>query len=269
MSTAGSCFGTAFQSVSVVIDSGGHHVVFALTIDQALIRYDTVNGWQNLADPGAIRMMSAGTDASGLAYVFVVLTDGSLTEWQQASGWLANPLTGPDPVWQGSPVAGPDSVVSLSAVDQGRVIVALANGSVVQYDSSAGFVGFFRLPLDFAQSVAAVTDDSGRLNVFAYSPNGGLWQWQQGGAVPISSQIATDNSIQAFSAGTDSNGEANVFALTTAGALMEYQKNSGWTTLNPAGTVQDLSAGTMDHLFVVLTDGRVFERDDQNGFYQI
>jgi ELWxxDGT repeat protein len=71
------------QSVSVVIDSGGHHVVFALTIDQALIRYDTVNGWQNLADPGAIRMMSAGTDASGLAYVFVVLTDGSLTEWQQ------------------------------------------------------------------------------------------------------------------------------------------------------------------------------------------
>jgi ELWxxDGT repeat protein len=257
------------QSISIVTETSGNVVVFAMTTDNALLRYDTVNGWQSLADPGTIRMISAGTDTSGLADVFVVLTNGSMSEWQQSSGWLASPLTEPDPVWQGNPIPGPESVVSLNAVDQGRVIVAFANGSVMHYDGSMGFDGFFGLPMDLAQYAAAVTDATGQLNVFAYSPDGGLWEWQEGVAVPTSSQIATDFSIQELSVGTDANGQANVFALTAAGALMEYQKNSGWTTLNPPGTVQDLSAGTMNQLFVVLTDGRVFERDDQHGFFQI
>jgi len=257
------------QSISVVTETSGNVVAFAMTTDNALLRYDTVNGWQSLADPGTIRMISAGTDTSGLADVFVVLTNGSMSEWQQPSGWLPSPLTEPDPVWQGNPVPGPDSVVSLSAVDQGKAIVAFANGSVMQYDSSMGYDGFFGLPMDLGQYAAAVTDATGLLNVFAYSPNGGLWEWQGGIPIPTSSQIATDFSIQELSAGTDANGQANLFAVTAAGALMEYQKTSGWTTLNPPGTVQDLSAGPMDQLFVILTDGRVFERDDQHGFFQI
>ena len=80
------------QSTSMVTESSGKAVIFALTTDQALWRYDSSTGWQSLATAGNVRYMTAGIDVNGLADVFVVLTDGSLSEWREGLGWPARPL---------------------------------------------------------------------------------------------------------------------------------------------------------------------------------
>ena len=62
-------------SISAATETSGNAVLFAVTTDHGLVRYDANSGWQVLGAPGTINSISSGTYRNGLADVFVLTAE--------------------------------------------------------------------------------------------------------------------------------------------------------------------------------------------------
>lgn len=240
-------------SVSYVTDAAGRSVLFAVTTDHALFRFDA-GGWAMLGSPGTIGSISAGTDSQGWADVFVLATDSSLTEWSTSAGWLPRPI------------GGPGSVLSVAAADHDRVVAITNDHSIYEHDNRFGW-----FPLTgpgFARAISTVTDASGTLAVYAVTQNQALFAYNPSTGWTA---LGAPGTVQAAYAGTDAAGGAAVFIQTTRGALVEYSATGGWSTLSPPPPLAAsfVSPAGNDHLYVVMADGSVFGRDDTWGYYRL
>lgn len=237
---------------SASAETSGNVVVFALTSDHALSRFDAVSGWQLIGAPGTIQSISSGTDQNGRADVFVLSGTGAFMEYTASSGWLSGAIGAPGTILSWDATAG-DTVVAVTTSHQ-----------IVEHNDQFGW--FPLSGLGFAQSVSVATDTLGNQVVFASTPGQGLYQYVSGGAwTPIGSA----GTIAAVSAGLDTAGNAMAAVLTTANDLLEYDGTSGWFLVHPPGPVAQASAATMDRIYFTLQDGSVFGHDDQFGSFRM
>jgi hypothetical protein len=111
----------------------------------------------------------------------------------------------------------------------------------------------------FAQSVSAIGDTSGRVVVFAVTPDHSLFVHQDATGW---SKIGAAGTIELTSLGTDQTGQADIVAITAANDLAEYRVRSGWSLIfPPSKTTTQISASAANRLFMTLADGSVFGRD--------
>lgn len=239
-------------AASASAEQSGNVVVFALTADQALGRYDAVSGWQMIGGSGTIESISSGTDQSGRADVFVLTTAGNFTEYTGSAGWLSGGLPGSGPI------------LSWDATSGDAVVAVTTNHQVLEHNEQFGW-----FPLSgpgFAQSVSVTNDASGNQVVFATTPAQALYGWtSSGGWMPIGSA----GTVAAVSAGLDTAGHAMAAVLTTAGDLLEYDGTAGWFMVHPPGPVAQVSAAAMDRIYFTLQDGSIFGHDDQFGSFRM
>jgi hypothetical protein len=202
-----------------------------------------------LGSPDTIGSISAGTDPSGLAAVFVLTADTSLTEWSTSNGWLQ------------APIGGPGTILTMSAASNDRVAVVTADHSVFEHDDHLGW--FALTSSNFAKSVSAITDGSGHVVVFAVTLDSALFRYEEAAGW---SKLGGSGTIDAVSAGLDAGGQAKVAVLTTSGDVADNDPLTGWSVSTPPGPLAELSAATADRLFATLSDGSVFGHDDQGWF---
>lgn len=248
--------GNFIQQISAATEASGNAVVFAVTTNQALARFDASLGWQVLGAPGTIASISTGRDAGGRADVFVLTTDGNVAEFRGSGGWVA----------LSNPPGGKSSIVQLSAVDQDRVVAVTVNHSVQEFDPHFGW--FLLSGPGFAQSASAVVDGSGQIVTFAQTPDGALLVHRDATGWTA---IGGTGTIATISAGTDAAGQADVVAATTANTLAEFRVPTGWMTIAPAGASApaQLSATAADLVFVTRRDGSVFGEDPAQGIFNL
>lgn len=243
--------GVNIASISTATERSGDAVAFVVTNDHGLYRFSFTAGWQTIGGPGTIASVSAGTDSGGLADAFVITTAGDFVEFRGSSGWTGQ-------------IGGRGTILSAAAVNNDGVIVVTAGHSVAEYDPVHGWQ-LLTSP-NFAQSVAAVRDTSGQLEIFATTLGDALFRYVNtlGWAL-----IGNAGSIAKISAGTDASGQAAVFALTTQDQLAEYDTVKGWSVLQSPQPVGALAAGTVDQVFVELAGGSIYAHDDTFGFYPL
>jgi hypothetical protein len=237
---------------SASTETSGNVVVFALTSDHALARYDSTSGWQTIGAAGTIQSISSGTDQNGRADVYVATSSGLFTEYSGTYGW-----------WSG-PLGGAGTILSWDALSGDTVVAVTTSNEVVEHNDQFGW-----FPLSgpgFAQSVSAVTDNSGHLTVFATTAGGGLYRLATGSGWTA---IGSGGTIAAVSAGTDQSGQAMAAVITTADDLLEYDATAGWFEVHPPGPVAEATATTGDLIYFTLQDGSVFGHDDQFGSFRM
>lgn len=240
--------GDGIASVSAITQASGTVAVVAVTLDQALFRYDDRSGWQIFGAPGTIVSARAGLDSSGQLAAFVLTTVNDLTEYRSSTGWLPSPIGGRGTILAYSPTTAADSVY-----------VVTTDHSVFGYVAIAGW---FRLTAaGFASSLAAVTDPTGHTTVFGTTLTGSLYR----GDFATGWQKLGDN-IGAIAAGTDVMQQAEVFALTTSGDFVDYTGASGWQLLGGQNSIDDFAAAGLGRTFAVTSDQSVFEYDPAAGW---
>jgi hypothetical protein len=208
-------------------------VVFAITAQGGLARYNVQQGWEQIGGNGTISAISAGLDAKGLADVYVITANGSLTEWD-AGNWLT------------SPIGASGTILNMSAENNGGVDVVTADHSLFTYNSTTGWTRLSAA--GFANSVSAVNGTD-----FVITTNGGLDEVSSTGTVAIGGA----GTISSISAGTDTNNRPEVFAITNSDELAEYSVQNGWQVIGGPKTIAQMS-GTADGLvFVTTTDGSI------------
>lgn len=241
------------ESVSAVADTSGRVVLFAEGTDHALSIFIAGSGWQGaIGAPGTVLAISAGLDPSGKADVFVVDAGGNLDEYSTTSGWRVLPA---------SPAG---AVTQLSAVDNSRVYVVTANGSI--YGNDPNFGWFPLTSPGFARSISAVGNAQGVDTVYAVTMAGGLYRHDN---TTGWAQLGGNGSIVTISAGRDVPGEPNVFAITTGGQIAENDSVTGWSILNTTSAPITLSASIADQLFAILADGSVQGYQPPYGFFPL
>ena len=245
--------GANIIQVSASAQANGLAVVFAVTGDHGLFRFDSVNGWHQLGASGTIRSVSAGTDSGGNADAFVLTTDGTFTEYRGSSGWIAGAL------------GGRGTILSMSAANFDRVVVVAADHAISEFDPHFGW--FPLTSSGFAQSVSAVGDARGFVDVFAQTLDGSLFVYQpQAGWA----RIGGSGSIAAVSAGVDTTGQADAVVITTSSGLLEYRVRSGWSQFfPPTANATELSATASDRVFMTFADGSIYSEDPTLGISQI
>jgi hypothetical protein len=243
--------GDNIRSYSAADDTSGFLVVFAVTVDGALIRLNE-SGWQQLGAPGTILSTSAARDASGQLEAFAVTTDRSLFKWSDASGWLTTPL------------GGAGSILSIRAEGQGQVMVVTTDHAVAEYLPQFGWA-----PLTgsgFARSISTVHEASGNLVVFVTTLDSALYRHDDASGWL---KIGSAGTIDGSAAGTDASGNAEALVLTPALQLDRYTNQDGWSALTGAGTIDKIGALARDQFFVVTADGSFFGHDDQAGWVRL
>lgn len=248
-----SALGANIIQISASSQTNGLAVLFAVTSDHALFRFDNANGWQELGAPGTVSSVSAGTDSNGNADAFVITMDGTFTEYRGSSGWITSAL------------GGKGSILSMSAATADRVVVVTAGHALAEFDPHFGW--FMLTGNGFAQTVSAVTDAQGLVDVFAQTLNQALYVYQ-----PLSgwAPIGGAGSIADISAGTDKSGRPVVFVITTNGGLLEYRTASGWSQFFPPATnATELSATAVDRVFMTFGNGSLYGEDPTLGISDI
>lgn len=118
---------TGFASSIDTVDDGlGNVTLFAVGLDQSLFEQAAgSNNWTQLGGSGTIEFVSGGQDSSGKADVFAITTSSTLAEYTSAGGW--------------STIGGPGTVLTVSAVNNGRVYAIGTDGSVLGHDDTFGW----------------------------------------------------------------------------------------------------------------------------------
>jgi ELWxxDGT repeat protein len=237
--------------VSAVTPAAGPDgaVVFAVTMDGGLLRYDDVSGWQTIGAPHTIYQMSAGTDVNGRADAYVLTANSDFTVFSDSSGWSA------------SLIGGRGSVYGISAGANGRVAVKTNDASIFEYDPRTGW---FRLTdRNFASDISLTTDAAGHEVLYALTPSQGLFRhdfasgWQRLGA---------DGTITSIAAGVDAAGKTTVVAFTTAGDAVEHDDLTGWSLVQAPDRLWETASPMPGGEFFLLDDGSVLARD-ASGLY--
>lgn len=242
--------GAGIRSISAVTERSGNVVVFAVTEISGLYRFDT-HGWAQIGGTGSVRSVSGGTDSSGLAAAFVILTDGSFTEYRSSSGWT-------------STLGAAGTIVSATAAANDTAIAITADHSVYEYNRQFGW--FPLTSSGFGQSLSAVNDSSGQLVVYAKALNEALYRYTPSNGWAL---VGGPGSIQAISAGTNASGQAVVYVRTTSNDFLENDPTRGWINLKSPSSVFEFAATNQDRVFVSLADGTIMEHDDTFGFYPL
>ncbi len=165
----------------------------------------------------------------------------------------------------------PDAVAnaSLSAVTVGSTnyVFAIKPGNNLFYynGSSWAFVG----PGGLYTTVAAVAEGNGNVAAFLLGTNHALYRFNtsQGGTP---AQIASPNTVQAFSVGNEASGQADVFVIGGDGTFLEYKTSTGWQpAIGGRNSVLQMSAVKNNQVVVVGSDRSVFSHDDTNGWVRL
>lgn len=232
-------------SISTTVDATGTTVVFAITADHSLFRFDG-RTWLRLGNSGSTQHVSAGTDASGQADVFTLTGDGSFCEFNSQWGWVK--------------LGNPGSVTQMSAAGGGRAYVVTADQSVFQFDNQLGWA---RLTSSgYAQSVSAVTDLTGTPTVYAVTTSHGLTRY-----TPAAGWVTFggNGTIAAAQAGINAFGQAEVAVITTGGVFGEFNA-SGWLTLGAAGSILSFAPPLPGAFYVVTASNQLVEWSDTSGW---
>lgn len=243
----------------------GHPVAFAQTTDKALFRFDAVSGAVlQIGGAGSINTISAGTDASGQADVFISTTAQDLIEYN-SKGFQPK-------------IGGNGSIGTFVALKNDAVVAVTTDRTVFEHNNTFGW--FPLSSSNFASSVSAVNEPStGHDVVFVQRLDSRLTRLDVGvGATNLEAPGTIPTAIgqvtQQTAAGTDNSGAATVFLLTNAtatnpGQLVEDDPTTGRSVFLPLpGTVTRISADGSDRVFMILTDGSVFGHDS-NGFFRL
>lgn len=218
--------------------------------------------------------------------VFVLGTDGSVTQYDPASGVTvlspagtilsisavadgsaANDLfavTADHHLWEHAPTgwamlsAGSFQQLSAATNKTGAAVVfaVLSDASLWEY-SSLNPGGWAMLsPAATILSISAATDAAGADLVYAVTADRRLWQHTPGGWAFLSA-----GAFQQVSAGLNGAGQAVAFAVLTDGSLWENNPavSGGWSMLSPAGTVLAVAAGGADEAFAVTADHHLWD----------
>lgn len=242
--------GNYIQSISGVAASDGHSsasspVLFAVTTDHALARFDGRLGWSMLGAPGTVASVSAGTDATGRPDAFVLTMDGSLVEYRDSSGW-------------NRPIGGRGSVQTMRAGSNDRVVVITADQSIFAHDDT---FGWYRLSgSGFARSISLVTETSGNQVLFAQTLSGSLFRFDQNGWSELGAWIAS------ISAGLAVDGRADVFATTQSNDIATWQGGVSSILPRPSSFIVAMSAAGSGEIFVTCADGSIQEYDPSFGW---
>lgn len=255
-------------SVSAVAEDSGLVVAFAVTTDHTLVRFDSQNGWKALGVPSNARTVSAGTDTTGRAAAFVLTTDGALQEYRVSSGGVPTILGNPGTImqlsagrqdrvsvvtvdgtvaeyngasgWLRRTAAGFASQVSAVTDSQGNLAVfAVArDGSWFRHDDGIGWRS-----LGAPATVAALSaglDTAGHAEVFLLGTDGSPLElsnsgWRRLGGAGSVSALAGANAGHAALLSSDGSvlesfAEAGLAALTSANFVSSPAASSASAT---------------------------------------
>lgn len=210
------------RSLSATTDAAGNEVVFAIFDDatQSLRRWRPSVGWDVLGH--WVTAVSAGRDSAGNPQAWVTGTDGALNVWRTSGGWTAKPLT------------GPRAVLSMSATDDNRCVVLLADLSVRVYTpTSSDLIA----TSGFARSVDAVSIN-GVLTVYSVTQTGEFFSYGfTQGWIKQGENVAE---VDANSSG----GVPMAYIITEADDPMRFDTVSGFTLIGGRGTILEFSDGS-------------------------
>jgi hypothetical protein len=303
---ASSTTGVTTSMPSVVAVRGGPaSIVYEVTVDHALLRYDGA-AWTRLGAQGTVLSASAAADqtaggpsAHGAA-VFVVTMDHALFEYK-AGGWLMLGAQGTiqsvsggwdsngdadvyaittgnglnawtvQGGWHASPMGGAGTIAAVSAGSAGTGYVVTTDGSLLGYSDSRGWFGFPGRGAGFASAIDAVSTGPGQAQIYVVRPDGTLSEQQDPGPSGIQPDVigpppVLGQWIVSISAGSDAGGQPEVFVSTQAGDIARYRASTGWQVLPARGKPVSFSATSSARVYAAVADGSVEYSDGAAGW---
>lgn len=234
--------GSYIDSASVTTNGTGQPVVFAVTTNQDLMRFDPTNGWVELG--AGIQSVSATTSSSGLATAFAITTNQQLYRFDTTYGWAL----------LGSYIQSVSATTD--AAGQPMVFAVTTGNTLARFDG-----GWTQLGASIS-SVSA-TNAGGQPVVFAVTLNNDLFRFGSS-----TGWTMLGSNIQSVSAGTDANGNAKAYAVTTANGLFA-DTVSGWQTVTPPVAASALTAGSADTVFAWASNGAAYQYGDTTGWLSL
>jgi hypothetical protein len=212
------------------IDNQGHAMVDVVdTSGRSWEFHDTGNSgsWTYLG--ANIKSAKAGQGVS-----YVLFTNGTLQEYNDASRVFTTIYTGVSQISAGTDVQG------ANAVD------ALLGSSAYEHSDDSGW----HFIATAVQSISA-----GRQGISDYVTTGGVAHWHSESG---NGDVALASGVSQVAAGTDQNGAYIIDLLYSSGSLQEYRTGSGWSTLASSG-VKSLGKGRLDAVDVIFSTGLDWE----------
>jgi len=257
----------ASGAMHTVAPPPGHltqQIAFYIDAQTHLLRENSTDLNVGSNTPSNVRLLSAGHDARGGAEVFVTAGDGSFWKWD-AGTWskLLKPTA--------------DIVEGFAAVDGGRAYAILENVktggiSLQEYDG----VSFHKIPaIGTPATLDAITEPGNTDALVVKNTDGSLMDYFQfsPGSTFLSDKLFAPSRfsisrITDFSVGLDSIGRADVYAtFKSRFGPSSLEKNlvgsspSNWSIVANGSTYKKFSATDNGEVWVIGSDGSVFEYD--------
>lgn len=289
----------------VAVRGGPASIVFVVTVDHALLRYDGTT-WTRLGAQGTVLSVSAAADQTGSTpsvngvAVFIVTMDHSLFQYKAGSwlrlgaagtivsasaGWDGNgyadvyAITAGNALnawnvqsgWHASPIGGAGTIRNVSAGSAGTGYVATTDGSLLGYSDTRGWFFFPGRGAGFASTIDAVSTGPGQAVIYVIRPDGSLSEQADPGPKGIQPDIIGPSPvlgqwIVSIHSTSDAGGQAGVFAATQAGDIARYRDSTGWQVLPGRGSAVSFSATASDRVYAALADGSIEYSDGGSGW---
>jgi hypothetical protein len=200
------------------IDNQGRAMVDVVSPDGNAWEYHDAYGWTYLG--GGIKSAKAGQGVSYLLY-----SDGSIREYDDATGSTGYLYSGGSKIDAGTDVQG------VNAVD---VVFTWGDAWERSDDTSWHFIA------SGVQSVSA-----GRLGICDYLTTDGAAHWHH----ELGSDATLAGGVSQVTAGTDANGNYMIDLLYANGDLWEYRAGGAWTYLGGGnGQISKANAGAITEI---------------------
>jgi hypothetical protein len=232
-SSAGLTF--ALPNVTSISDQGvdnhGHAMVDF--IDGYGIAYEYHEG-------GGLKILlsNAKQAKAGQGVSYVLLTNGTVSEYKDSGSWRYNFDSGVQSIDAGTDQYGVNMITEVRTIRyyHNGMFITLSSGS--EYSDSTGrhFI---------ASNVGSMS--AGQQGFMDYVTTGGDAYWYSE-ATAFSSYLGSG--VTAVTAGTDQNGNYMIDLLYSSGALWEWRQGSGWTSLaNSVAKIGKAHAGIVDLVY--------------------
>jgi hypothetical protein len=232
-SSAGLTF--ALPNVTSISDQGvdntGHAMVDLIDGNGTAWEYHEGGGLR-------ILLSNAKQVKAGQGVSYVLLTNGTVSEYKDSGSWRYNFDSGVQSIDAGTDQYGVNMITEVRTIRyyHNGVFITLSSGS--EYSDSTGrhFIA------SNVQSMSA-----GQQGFMDYVTTGGDAYWYSE-ATAFSSYLGSG--VAAVTAGTDQNGNYMIDLLYSSGALWEWRQGSGWASLaNSVAKIGKAHAGIVDLVY--------------------